>query len=58
MFHIGSVAEELRSERQTLDEATLRLTTPLFHTQINLFGTYHFDVEWMRQTIEPMGCVS
>lgn len=56
-IHIGRVVNELRSEGQALDETTLRLTTPLLHKHINPFGKYHFDVERMRQTIEPIGCV-
>ncbi|MEK6784187.1 MAG: Tn3 family transposase [Nitrospirota bacterium] len=34
-LHIGRVVEELRAEGYVLDEATLALTTPLFHEPIN-----------------------
>ena len=46
--------EELRAARHVLDEVTLSLTTPLLHRHINLHGHYHFDVDRMRQTLDPM----
>jgi TnpA family transposase len=54
-LHIGRVVDELRAEGYPLDDATLNHTTPLVHKHINPFGRYHFDVERMRQTIDPGG---
>ena len=53
-LHIGRVVEELRAEGYVLDEATLALTTPLFHKPINPYERYHFDVDRMRQTLDPL----
>jgi len=50
---IGRAVEELRAEGHVLDEATLSLTTPLFHKHIP-YGRYHFDVDRMRQTLDPV----
>ena len=36
-LHIGCVVDELRAERQAIDDATLSLTTPLFHQHMNPF---------------------
>lgn len=52
--YIGRVVEELRTEGHALDEATLSLTTPLLHKHINPYGRYHFDVDRMRQTLDPV----
>ena len=54
-WHIGRVVEELRVEGHVLDEATLSLTTPLLHKHVNPYGRYHFDVDRMRQTLDPVG---
>lgn len=54
-LHIGHVVEELRTEGHVLDEPTLALTTPLFHKHVNPYGRYHFDVDRMRQTLDPVG---
>lgn len=53
-LHIGRVVEELRAEGHVLDEATLSLTTPLLHKHVNPYGRYHFDVDRMRQTLDPV----
>lgn len=53
-LHIGRVVEELHAEGSVLDEATLALTTPLFHKSINPYGRYHFDGDRMRHTLDPM----
>lgn len=53
-LHIGRVVKELRAEGYVLDEATLALTSPLFHKPINPYERYHFDLDRMRQTLDPM----
>lgn len=53
-LHIGHVVEELRTEGHVLDEPTLALTTPLLHKHVNPYGRYHFDVDRMRQTLDPV----
>lgn len=53
-LHIGRVVEELRTEGHVLDEPTLALTTPLLHKHVNPYGRYHFDVDRMRQTLDPV----
>jgi TnpA family transposase len=50
IIHIGRLVEQLRAEGQVIDDATLALTTPLLHKQLNPFGHYHFDLARMRQT--------
>jgi hypothetical protein len=54
-IHIGRAVEELRAEGHVRAEATLLLTTPLFHKHVNPYGRYHFDVDRMRQTLDPVG---
>jgi hypothetical protein len=46
------VVEELRVEGHVLDEATL--ATPLVHKHVNPYGRYHFDVDRVRQTLDPV----
>jgi len=52
--HIWRGVEERRAEGSVLDEATLALTTPVFHKRINPYGRYHFDGDRMRQPLDPM----
>jgi hypothetical protein len=43
-----------RAEGYVLDKAPLALTTPLSHKPINPCERYRFEVDRMRQTLDPM----
>ena len=51
IIRVGRLVEQLRAEGHTIDDATLALTTPLMHKQLNPFGRYQFDLARMRQTV-------
>jgi TnpA family transposase len=51
LLHLGEVVAQLRAEGQTVEDATLAVTTPLLRKHLNPFGRYQFDLERMRQTL-------
>ena len=51
LLHLGEVVAQLRAEGQTIEDATLAVTTPLLRKHLNPFGRYQFDLERMRQTL-------